>query len=463
MEVKIPVRPRGARVMAVASGIVQGTWTHEFDLPEGVDLESVTIDVTAGTPADAIRQALPTLAGFPYGCVEQTMSRFLPSVVAGRAMKRLGIADEGLEAELPAMVAKGLMRLYKFQHEDGGWGWWQTDATDEGMTAYVVYGLATAKRAGYEVDGPTLDRGLTALRKMKPTPFALYARHLAGDETAREVKVATKTDEDKAWLVLIGSKDLAASINDDLVDVQEMAVVLRALHAVDPNDARIGKLVQRLLLLRFGEAWETTIESAHAVYALAEVVGNAEPVTFETDHTRPIRPGKIEVTVKQTGGEGMLLASASMSWHRENAATAEDGLAITRRIERGRVVDGHLRYEPVAPGATVRVGEEIRVVLTLGPGAKGEYVLLESPIAAGTEPWPSREDWDPWNSWYQRREMRDDRVAVAANRVAGEEEFEFRLKATHPGTWSIGPATAYPMYEPSRRGLSKPFVLKVIR
>ena len=40
------------------------------------------------------------------------------------------------------MVDAGLKRLYGFQHGDGGWGWWQSDDTNQWMSAYVVYGLS---------------------------------------------------------------------------------------------------------------------------------------------------------------------------------------------------------------------------------------------------------------------------------------------------------------------------------
>ena len=34
--------------------------------------------------------ALPELQGYPYGCTEQTLSRFVPTVVAARTLRKLG-------------------------------------------------------------------------------------------------------------------------------------------------------------------------------------------------------------------------------------------------------------------------------------------------------------------------------------------------------------------------------------
>ena len=54
--------------------------------------------------------------------------------------------------DLDDKVRKGLDRLYAYQHDDGGWGWWKDDKSDPFMTAYVVDGLTMASRAGYQVD-----------------------------------------------------------------------------------------------------------------------------------------------------------------------------------------------------------------------------------------------------------------------------------------------------------------------
>src|ERR1019366_4157806 len=92
--------------------------------------------------------------------------------------------------ELDKKIAAGLERLYMFQHDDGGWGWWQTDETHPFMTAYVVAGLAQAKEAGYPVDEQRLRNGRSSLLKqIKENPRALadirvymiYALALSGD------------------------------------------------------------------------------------------------------------------------------------------------------------------------------------------------------------------------------------------------------------------------------------------
>ncbi len=60
---------------------------------------------------------------------------------------------------LHKQVQAGLDRLYTYQHDDGGWGWWQTDDSHAFMTAYVLAGLSQAKAAGFDVKQDAIDKG----------------------------------------------------------------------------------------------------------------------------------------------------------------------------------------------------------------------------------------------------------------------------------------------------------------
>ena len=59
-----------------------------------------------------------------------------------------------MAARLPEVLEHGLTRLYNFQHPDGGWGWWEKDATNDAMTIYVVYGLARCRRPAWPSIAP---------------------------------------------------------------------------------------------------------------------------------------------------------------------------------------------------------------------------------------------------------------------------------------------------------------------
>jgi len=79
-------------------------------------------------------------------------------------MKDLNLQSTINTPELENKIRAGLDRLYDFQHEDGGWGWWKEDQSMVFMTAYVVSGLAQAKAAGYDVKDDALKSAETWLK-----------------------------------------------------------------------------------------------------------------------------------------------------------------------------------------------------------------------------------------------------------------------------------------------------------
>lgn len=84
------------------------------------------------------------LTGYPYGCVEQTMTKQLPNILTAEYQSLLGLS---LTTEKQKQLQAGFDRLANFQHDDGGFGWWESDDTNIWMTGYVLEGLWHAKQA----------------------------------------------------------------------------------------------------------------------------------------------------------------------------------------------------------------------------------------------------------------------------------------------------------------------------
>jgi len=117
-----------------------------------------------GSLTAATADALTYLEHFPYECVEQTVSRFLPNVLTYQALEEMGIARPELKAALTEQVGVALQRLYAQQKVDGGWGWWLSDESNPYLTAYVLQGMLEAYRAGFTVDVDVLRKGADYLR-----------------------------------------------------------------------------------------------------------------------------------------------------------------------------------------------------------------------------------------------------------------------------------------------------------
>ena len=133
--------------------------TVSLDLPLHPDIQARSLHIEVSPSiAGTLFGALDYLTSFPYGCTEQTMSSFLPNVIVAQALKDVPNARIRASNDLDKKVQRGLDRLYAYQHDDGGWGWWKDDKSDPFMTAYVVDGLTLASNAGYQIETWRRDR-----------------------------------------------------------------------------------------------------------------------------------------------------------------------------------------------------------------------------------------------------------------------------------------------------------------
>jgi len=184
MQLKVPILPHGLKTSeAVVMDIEENTARRDktIVIPAGANPATAELHVSVSPSlASSMLSALEDLAGYPYGCVEQTMSRFLPTAIVAYTAKKLNLNLRlQLMNELPKMIDKGLKALYNYQHSDGGWGWWESDATHPYMTAYVVYGLALTKQAGHQVNENALTRGANNLARQL-TQAKLTQKEISG-------------------------------------------------------------------------------------------------------------------------------------------------------------------------------------------------------------------------------------------------------------------------------------------
>ncbi|MDH5763024.1 MAG: MG2 domain-containing protein [Nitrospinota bacterium] len=190
MEKDFVIHEHGIEKFLSASGKMHGDEVSiQLDIPKERKKNSTLLSVQV-TPSLAVTMldALPYLIDYPYGCTEQTLSRFLPAVIVAKTLMDQGLQAESIKdkvfggietqhtgathpkgkrniAELDAMTLQGLERLYDFQHSDGGWGWWKKGDSDHFMTAYVLWGLSLAQQSGIKVDRNVLERAYRFLNK----------------------------------------------------------------------------------------------------------------------------------------------------------------------------------------------------------------------------------------------------------------------------------------------------------
>jgi hypothetical protein len=217
MQMSFPVLVHGmfkqvASTGSMRPGETDKTVTVELDVPDQRRPELTRLEVQfAPSLVGAMIDALPYCITYPYGCTEQTTSRFLGAVLTLKTIQNMGIRLEDVrnvrgrmaevrriekgeqrtiyadspifdEDELNKMIEKGISRLAAMQHRDGGWGWWKDGSSSPYMTGYVLYGLCTAQQCDVKVDENTIQRGMNYLQTwhqqdMQRSTWSPHAQH----------------------------------------------------------------------------------------------------------------------------------------------------------------------------------------------------------------------------------------------------------------------------------------------
>ncbi|RLC41444.1 MAG: hypothetical protein DRH51_03130 [Candidatus Coatesbacteria bacterium] len=335
MEVKVPITPHGLKTVATDTVVaVDGTSQLVFNIPADVRLDSTTVRLDfAPSIASAAFNALEYLAGYPYGCVEQTMSMFLPDVYLVQILQKTGLKIESpIIDELPKMIDDGLTRLYDMQHDDGGWGWWKEDRSDPYMTSYVLYGLATAMDADIYVRQDVLAEGVDALKNMMDEVndpaticYMLYAISYAPDvetafiyETVDNKNLMDEFDELNSYaLACLGTALVRSELHDSALivanELKERAIdqygfvhwdsrsirggwydsrteatayALRFFIEMGEEEDWLKRIAMWLVNNRRGYYWYSTKDTSACVMALADYVDYTGE--FEANYTATV-------------------------------------------------------------------------------------------------------------------------------------------------------------------------------
>ncbi|HYE79739.1 MAG TPA: MG2 domain-containing protein, partial [bacterium] len=297
MQQRLPVLPHGRLMVDHTAGRAAGNpGTWDFTLHHGAIPGAGSLKLTlTPTLASSLINSLDYLIGYPYGCTEQTMSRFLPTVIVGQTLRELDLDRPEIAAQIPDMVAKGYARLQKMQHDDGGWGWWEYDESDPWMTAYVLEGYARAADAGYPPDERSRQRGIDwaksyldggiesasrSYRGGEANPlFLLRALALLGEHEFVAQKISGRSSRD-----LTGSGQLVSAV-----------LIYNALDFGPERDATLVRLVEAATddaLPHWEEEWWGVETTAQAILAIATI-----------DPTHPILPGAIQWLELQRRGD----------------------------------------------------------------------------------------------------------------------------------------------------------------
>ncbi len=440
-----PIVPWGASKIASNAGTLRGakpkvasTQSTEFvvTVPKAIKAGSQSLTVTLNPSIAAVAMdSLPYLAAYPYGCVEQTMSRFLPLVVMRKTLQDAGVSLDDIrklidhesakdpklaarykfirkrmgrnpvysDAEVSKMISAGLKRLKSFQHGDGSWGWWRHDSGNGYMTAYVLYGLATARACDVKVDPGMIDRGVAYLIRTASKPKLderanWWYRHLDNDNSriyslfvighikpdALKQKALAEhldriweardglTNYGRSYLALTlhaaGRKNEAKIVIENFDNTanfnakhntahwgrergwwywyhgadESTAWVLQAMLTVDPKSKYVPLAVNYLVRSRRGLYWRNTKATAMAVLALARYAKQTGELDCDQTYRITI-DGQVSRTVRVTR-QNVFTFDDRIVLDAEALAPGKHTVRIVRKGAGALYWGAHLRY-----------------------------------------------------------------------------------------------------------------------
>ena len=354
--------------------------TFSLSLPANADprARSLRIEV-APSVAGTLFGALDYLTTYPYGCTEQTMSSFLPNVIVSQAVKDVKTSSIRNSEDLKKKVRKGMDRLYAFQHDDGGWGWWKDDQSDPFMTAYVVSGLTWAKQGDYDVSDERITSGREKLKQMldsgateagtaidlETRAFMVFALEESGDTEGHHVDkifaersnlqpygrallalTLKQRKDDKRAREVAGEIERTATSDSfytswesrrkamldfaEQNDTEATALSLKALARIRPDSPLLPRVARWLVSnRRNSHYWSSTKDTAFAIFALIDYLKVSRELSPDYD---------LEVYLN---GENVLTehiasAAASQTFSIVRKAGDVGGTSDIRVVKRGK-------------------------------------------------------------------------------------------------------------------------------
>ncbi|HET7375540.1 MAG TPA: hypothetical protein VFK30_02465, partial [Anaerolineae bacterium] len=144
------------------------------------------------------------------------------------------------------------------------------------------------------------------------------------------------------------------------------------------------------------------------------------------------------------------------------------------RVDLTIIAPNNLYYlvveDPLPAGAeAVDTGLATTSILAAGVSVSQQPVPVDTGFAPGPVPAPSaavaRPVYNPyyyWWNWYTRSELRDEKVVLFSNFLSrGTYEYSYTMRATQPGTYKVIPTVASEFYFPEVFGRSDGRLLSI--
>ncbi len=331
MQWTIPVQVPRLKETAASSGTITGeTASEKITKPVEIFEELGGLDVSvSSTQLLGLQHSVQYLFEYPYGCLEQKMSKALP-IITGEAMVKSFGLDVLKGKDHRKIVQDILDELHQFQMPNGAFTYWKNSYYERPniyLSAYAMYGLTLAKQKGYRVDKDVMEQGMNFLRQTLSTDgtpgsiwsftvtskaLILYTLALHGKpdfgymermySERQKLPLTAKAYLLRALKRSNGNSGMINTLASDFMNhakyspttvhfeektefdwwymyhsnVKTTALIMQALVETQPENQLIPKTVRWLLDQRRNGIWRTTHENMFVVDALSSYFAQYE-------------------------------------------------------------------------------------------------------------------------------------------------------------------------------------------
>ncbi|MBK9796322.1 MAG: hypothetical protein IPP58_07465 [Holophagaceae bacterium] len=144
-----------------------GSQTFTLPVPPSAKGDALMVLTPVGNLEHLAAPSLPYLIGYPYGCVEQTLSSFVPNLLVADLVKQGAMPDLDWKklTDLDRNIRDGVFRMATSSPTAAGEAACAQrlrHGAEPHTTGYAIQSLATMKRLGYAVDEGVYRRGRMA-------------------------------------------------------------------------------------------------------------------------------------------------------------------------------------------------------------------------------------------------------------------------------------------------------------
>jgi alpha-2-macroglobulin len=183
VEQDLPVLVHGATNLSWSSGSLQYSQLCAIAVDTRADMADSSLTVRLSpTLSSSLIPAADYLSTYPFGSSDSTISALVSNAILYKFANALSLSEDSRQ-DIAQKANRSLLRTYRLQQNDGGWGWFSTNSSNSWMTANALWGLDLAKQAGLAVN-PTIVTAAVRSTTYQANAMRLRKNKVTVDESA---------------------------------------------------------------------------------------------------------------------------------------------------------------------------------------------------------------------------------------------------------------------------------------